>query len=243
MTDIEAIANAILDIWRAPVAGVEAANRNADRVEQEFRRATRHLSREQRERVLQRVLVRAVEGPQLLRGAELAFIARHKLAALFDEVEQCMLALAPMVVVPRVSVPEQPSHSGISAWDYADPLDRDAIHALRAFAKRHGAWAIFVENEQCAKTEHWRHVTSAATHGPAAVSAWLSHVEGEDRAEHERLVEPHAAAIDEQLRARGMTDGDVAAVRNETLAAVQKRKAQGLEAGPGGARGSRAAGR
>lgn len=230
---IEAIVDEFLEQWDAlPVPALtdkalaKQLESNGQILDSLFERLTKNLGPEDRVRVHRRIQLR-LNGRDELPGLVKQAVARRRLAELLGEVEACMMCLAPhelLEVSGPVRIPDDPERATVNRWEYVDPEDRAAIIALREFAKRHGTWQIFVEQEERACDARFVHLGKVKERGRAHLERELDRLHDEDDARRQRPLRPEQCReIDQWLKRRGADRSDIAFVRGVTDDAQRKR--------------------
>jgi len=243
---IEAIVDEFLERWDAlpvPALTDKALARqlesNGQILASLLERLTKNLGPEDRVRVHSRIQLR-LNSRDDLPGRVKQAVARRRLAELLGEVEWCMMCLAPhelLEVSGPVRIPDDPGRATVNRWEYVDPKDRAAIIALREFAKRHGAWQIFVEQEERDRDARYVHLGKVKERGRDHLEREFDRLHDEDDASRQRPLRPEQSReIDQWLKQRGADRGDIAFIRGVTDDAVRKRlerDAQRLAETPG----------
>jgi hypothetical protein len=232
--DIERIVDEFLERWDGlPVAASQhealmtQLESNGKILDSLLMRLTKDLGPEDRARVRGKIELR-LNGRDDLPGQIRHVVARHRLADLLGVVERCMMSLAPrelLEVSGPVQIPNDPRRMTMNRWEYADDDDRAAITALREFAKRHGAWQIFVEQEERDREKHFAHLVKVKDHGEDHLGRELDRIGDEDDAGRQHALRTEQSReIDQLLKQRGADRGDIAAIRSETDDAGRKRR-------------------
>jgi len=231
---IEAIVDEFLERWdglpvsaRSGEAVIKELESNGQILDSLLERLTKNLGPEDRVRVHSRIQLR-LNSRDDLPGRVKQAVARRRLAELLGEVEWCMMCLAPhelLEVSGPVRIPDDPGRATVNRWEYVDPKDRAAIIALREFAKRHGAWQIFVEQEEHDRDGRYVHLEKVDKLGRDHLKRELDRVQDEDDVRSQRPLRPEQSReIDQWLEQRGAGHGDIAFIRGETDDAGRKRR-------------------